>query len=224
MVQQAWAATRSGDKDEAVARFGEAEEIYRRLRQTYDGAGRFDEAGHFFSKEMTMRRMLMPRWSVARVWSKTVDLFCAYGESPPRVIGSAALLNLACAVVYFAVGIKSADGIIGFDSGGTIGENIHHYLNCVYYSVVTFTTLGYGDMTPPDGIARPLAATVDQYSFEARPAHLRSLGKRSARDRLACTQHHHQPAPWQDPRARQVPLKSSHVLHYRIALMAPSPS
>ena len=28
----------------------------------------------------------------------------------------------------------------------------------MYYSVVTFTTLGYGDMTPPDGIARPLAA------------------------------------------------------------------
>ena len=68
--QQAWAAERRGDREEALVRFEEAEEVYRRLRQTNDGAGRFDEAGHFFSKEMTMRRMLMPRWSVDRSWSK----------------------------------------------------------------------------------------------------------------------------------------------------------
>ncbi len=151
-------ALREGRTEDACAAFEEAEEIYRILRRSYDGAGRFEAAGHFFSREMTMRRMLLPRWSVGRAWSRTVDLFCAYGESPPRVIGSAALLNLLCAVIYFAVGVKGPDGRIGFDIQAGIGANVLDYLNCVYYSVVTFTTRGYGDITPSDGLARPLAA------------------------------------------------------------------
>ncbi len=94
---------------------------------------------------------------MARLWSKTVDLFCAYGESPPRVIGASVLLNLLCAVVYFIVGIEGKNGWAEFDPDSDLATNLFGYLNCVYYSVVTFTTLGYGDMTP-EGIAKPLAA------------------------------------------------------------------
>ncbi|MFH1570791.1 MAG: potassium channel family protein, partial [Gemmatimonadota bacterium] len=32
------------------------------------------------------------------------------------------------------------------------------YVNCLYYSTITFTTCGYGDVTPPEGVLRPLAA------------------------------------------------------------------
>ncbi len=39
----------------------------------------------------------------------------------------------------------------------TIEEKCHLLLSCLYYSVVTFTTLGYGDFTPI-GISRAIAA------------------------------------------------------------------
>jgi hypothetical protein len=123
----------------------------------YDAAGRFEQAGHFFSKEMTMRRMMMSKWSGGRIFSKFVDLFCAYGESPPRVIGASIGLVLVCATFFFIVGVNGPDGPLGFDPNASLYLNSKSYLNCVYYSIVTFTTLGYGDITPR-GFARPVAA------------------------------------------------------------------
>ena len=152
-------AVRDRDQEEALKKFEEAEEVYRTLRRTYDGAGRFEQAGVFFRREMTMRRMLMPRWSGARLWSKVVDIFCAYGESPPRVILSAILLNLAAATVFFFIGINGPDGPHGFDPSSSLAWNLESYFDCVYYSVVTFTTLGYGEFTPPTMVTRSLAAT-----------------------------------------------------------------
>lgn len=156
--EEAFRLQRQGKRDDAVATFLEAEEIYRTLRRSYDGAGRFEQAGYFFRKEMTMRRMIMPRWSIDRMWSKMVDLFCAYGESPPRVIGFSLLFNLLCAFAYFAIGVNGPNGPLVFDAHAGILTNLKQYGNCVYYSVVTFTTLGYGEITPPEGILRPLAA------------------------------------------------------------------
>lgn len=161
-AREAKAAGRTG---EAREKFEEAEEVYRALRQAYDGAGRFEQAGFFFRREMTMRRMLLPRWSLDRVWSKAVDIFCAYGESPPRVIVSAVVINLVVAIIFWITGINGPDigftrddGRIGMDPTAGLGQNLSAYLHCVYYSVVTFTTLGYGEMTPPTLLTRHLAA------------------------------------------------------------------
>jgi hypothetical protein len=158
-------AKSAGRKEEAQEKFEEAEEVYRALRQAYDGAGRFEQAGFFFRREMTMRRMLLPRWSLDRLWSKLVAVFCAYGESPPRVIISAVVLNLLAAVAFFVTGINGPDigfaredGRIGMDLSAGFWQNVSAYLHCVYYSVVTFTTLGYGEMTPPTLLTRHLAA------------------------------------------------------------------
>lgn len=152
-------ALSEGRDDDARAKFEEAEEVYRILRRAYDGAGRFEEAGGFFRREMKMRRMLMPRWSGGRVWSKVVDLFCAYGESPPRVIVSAALLNVVMAFVYFVAGVSGPDGELRLDLSRGIGINVENYLNCLYYAVVTFTTLGYGEIMPTTLLTRHLAST-----------------------------------------------------------------
>ena len=67
------------------------------------------------------------------------------------------MLNLLCAVIYFIDGVKGPDGRLQFDAAAGIGDSLMGYLTCVYYSIVTFTTLGYGDFTP-DGISRPLSA------------------------------------------------------------------
>ena len=45
-------ASREGRRDDARARFEEAEEIYRKLRQAYDSMGRFVMAGGIFNRSM----------------------------------------------------------------------------------------------------------------------------------------------------------------------------
>jgi hypothetical protein len=151
------AAAAEGDAERARVSHLEAEEVYRGLRRAYDGAGRSDDAGYFFRKEMTMRRMIMPFWSARRIWSKLVDLFCGYGEQPQRVIGFSLLLIAACAALFFVLGVRAPEGVIGYDSAHGLAANAGDLLDCAYFSFVTFTTLGYGDITPR-GLARPVAA------------------------------------------------------------------
>jgi hypothetical protein len=45
-----------------------------------------------------------------------------------------------------------------FDPSASMMTNLSHFAECVYYSVVTFTTLGYSDEARQVWIVRPLAA------------------------------------------------------------------
>lgn len=150
-------AERAGKAGEAREFFQEAEEVYRNLSRAYDAAGLGESAGIFFQKRMVMRRRLMPRWSWARAWSKLVDLCSGYGENPERVVASSLALILLCATAYFCIGVEGPNGHMQLDSNANLAVNTANYLNCIYFSVVTFTTLGYGDITPR-GLAEALSA------------------------------------------------------------------
>jgi hypothetical protein len=45
---------------------------------------------------------------------------------------------------YFLIKYNSMGSLIMFDSG----ETIHNIMDCVYYSFITYTTLGFGDLIP----------------------------------------------------------------------------
>lgn len=137
--------------------YQQAEEIYRNLRKTYEGSGLFEQAGYFFEHEMRMRRYQMPIRSVKRMLSTAVDLFCGYGERPLRVIMFSLLTVICFSMAFFLLGLVSADGPIVIDFQKSFTDNIKYFLECLYFSVVTFTTLGYGDITPMP-ISRPVAA------------------------------------------------------------------
>ena len=156
--QRAIRAERGGDRDESREKFKEAEAVYRTLRQAYAARAEPRQAGLFFRREMTILRRLMPLWSGNRAWFKLVDLTCAYGESPPRVIISALVLNLTCAVGYYFAGILSPEGPVKFNPSAGLETNLEHFFECVYYSVVTFTTLGYSDEARQIWLVRPLAS------------------------------------------------------------------
>ena len=156
--QQAIQAERDGNRDESRKKFKEAEEVYRTLRRVYAARAEPRRSGVFFRREMTILRRLMPLWSGNRAWSKLVDLTCAYGESPPRVIVSALVLNLACAVWYFLFGVNGPEGPVKFNPVAGLETNVEHFFECVYYSVVTFTTLGYSDEARQSWVIRPVAS------------------------------------------------------------------
>ncbi|MBT4044247.1 MAG: hypothetical protein HOK21_03255 [Rhodospirillaceae bacterium] len=155
---EADAARAAGERAAEISSCTEAEEIYRNLRKQSESTGHFETAGAFFVLEMTMRRYQMRALSLSRLFSKTVDLFCGYGERPFRVVLVSISVILSCALLYFAFGITDHAGIVIFDPATGLAENSMSFLNVLYFSVVTFTTLGYGDMSPI-GITRLIAAS-----------------------------------------------------------------
>lgn len=136
--------------------YEQAEEICRNIRNVAANQGLVDMAGHFFYKEMTMRRKQHAKLSAKRWISKFVDLTCGYGERPMNVIIFSWAVILISALCFYLFGIVEQGQLLG---GGQISSEgwLHDVLTSIYYSVVTFTTLGYGDIVPI-GFSRFFAA------------------------------------------------------------------
>lgn len=150
-------ARREGRQAEARDFFEQAEEICRNLRKVSELQGLFELAGHFFYAEMLMRRYQMPKWSFRRAISKLVDVFCGYGERPLRVILFSLCFILMCGITYFLLGINDSGQLLRLDLDQSGLVNIQTFFKTLYFSVVTFTTLGYGDLVPV-GPSRVVAA------------------------------------------------------------------
>ncbi|MBO2630024.1 ion channel [Shewanella algae] len=150
-------AERVGEREIAHDYFEQAEEIYRDLRKAAEREGLFAMAGLYIRRELTMRRHLLPKWSGRRMLSKLIDLFCGYGEDPLRVVIFSLALVFVCAFIYCFTGVSYDGRIHQFAPGRAITDYLSLFGNCLYYSVVTFTTLGYGDFTPV-GFSRAVAA------------------------------------------------------------------
>ena len=150
-------AVNVGEKEIAIDYFEQAEEIYRDLRKAAEREGLFTMSGECIRKELTMRRYQMPKYSFKRFVSKTIDIFCGYGEAPMRVIGFSMGLILVCAILYLFTGLSYDSHVHVFNRENDFTTNLFLFFNCIYYSVVTFTTLGYGDFTPI-GFSKAIAA------------------------------------------------------------------
>ncbi len=155
--KEAKSAIKSGNIKTAIDNFEQAEEIYRDLRKHAEHEGIFSLSGDFIQKELTMRRMQLPKYSRKRLVSKMVDIFCGYGEAPLRIIGLSIAIIIFCAGIYTFTGLNYQGEILSYNHQLTTSENFSLFLSCLYYSVVTFTTLGYGDFTPV-GLSRAVAA------------------------------------------------------------------
>ncbi len=155
--KDAKAAKNAGNTTASIDYLEQAEEIYRDLRKHAEHEGIFTLSGFFIQKELTMRRLQLPRYSFKRLLSKMVDIFCGYGEAPLRIIGLSIAIIFLCALLYSFTGLNYQDSIQIISSDNTLKENFGLFLSSLYYSVVTFTTLGYGDFTPV-GLSRAIAA------------------------------------------------------------------
>ena len=93
------------------------------------------------------------------------DYIYQYGENPKRVIRFALIIIFLFAIILNFSGIINSDRsnliieIIKENQGDGytlryFGPILGSFLNCLYFSVVTFTTLGYGDFQPAVGASR----------------------------------------------------------------------
>ncbi|MCJ7570851.1 MAG: ion channel [Candidatus Thermoplasmatota archaeon] len=102
---------------------------------------------YFYRKRLMTKRHLLDWKSHKRdvkalfafVINRTWEALCGYAERPWRVIRTMFLTIFICAIIYHFAwgGPVSKEGI----SSGS-------FLDSLYFSGVTFTTLGYGDLHP----------------------------------------------------------------------------
>jgi len=155
--------------EERLGGFKIAIDTYRQLKAWHANVGMHDIAGKFFFREMTARRndywwsdilmpvtdfyqtakfkkfpkALFPRKPFHWAWSAFLNLLCGYGEKPERVGIWAAVVVLGLAAAYYFWGSFSSDS--PWDT--------------LYYSVASFTALGYGQWAPqPSGWAKGVGA------------------------------------------------------------------
>ena len=137
------------------ARPREGETAYRLAKQAAQERGDYTEAGRYhYAEQCAIDDRLMHE---AGVWPRFHGLVrflfgrvvFGYGERPwhPLLLGLAIIV--ACALIF-----GCGDGVVPDPESAQTSVGWWQY---GYFSVVTFTTLGYGDYRPKQGWAQALA-------------------------------------------------------------------
>ncbi len=135
-----------------------AYESYRLLKHHLYDKGLYEDGSWAAYRELTMERRHFFKTRDARYFpSLMMDLVSGYTEKPNRVILSAFLIVLAFGVAYYLlnVPVPSADMARATRTG---------FLECFYFSFITFTTVGYGDLIPRPVAGFQLLACVEAFS------------------------------------------------------------
>lgn len=129
-----------------------AEEAYRNLKRYFLANGRYNDASWASFKEKTMERLLLKKGkNPAYLPNLIMNLLCGYGEKPHRIVLSSVFVILFYAVIFLVL------NAITYAPSAAYQMSLGDY---IYYSIITFTTVGYGDFIPKSAlISRLLAAS-----------------------------------------------------------------
>lgn len=126
-----------------------AEESYCNAKMAYTEAGAYEDAGRMYYEEMVMKRMLMKKSSMQRLTSYFYDLLCGYGEKPRNIVICWGVMIVSFALIYLFPSGLAYSGTLEI-SDSFLARAFHS----LYFSVLTFATLGYGNFEPK-GYMRP---------------------------------------------------------------------
>ena len=128
-----------------------AEESYRDLKKYFLERAMHNDASWASFKEKTMERLILKKnRSLHYFPSLVMGALCGYGEKPSRIVLSALSTIALFAAAYFFLGSVHSSASPDYPM---------KWSDYLYYSAITFTTVGYGDFVPkPFGLFRLLAA------------------------------------------------------------------
>lgn len=115
-------------------------QLLKNARIQYQLYGNHDEASRIFTLEKSLEYQDAPK-----IKKIALFLYCLssnYGESPKRVLWNCFWILLISTFIVF--GLEIAVG------SGQEANSLTVFINSGYFSVVTFTTLGYGDFYPEE--------------------------------------------------------------------------
>jgi len=105
-------------------------------------------------RDLARRDLIRILWVLDYVFLR---LPTAYGGSIGRLFVTWATLILGFALLYALLGFAGLQPLVRVTASGQL--DAASLGDALYFSVVTFTTLGYGDVRPSQGLASGLAAT-----------------------------------------------------------------
>jgi hypothetical protein len=141
------AAEKKNNRQSALEKYKEAEEIYRNIKLSLRDQGHSRDESPFFHREKIMQRKQMPIFSPGRIFSKVMDMTTGYGEKPLNVLTTMAFDIFMAAIFYGLFGVQQGDKILSFGSKNPSGL-MDTLGNLIYFSCVVFTTVGFGDILP----------------------------------------------------------------------------
>jgi len=158
--------------------FSQAKEIYLLLKNNFHSIGKYEDESWAFKKEKDMERKSYRHFKSLHkwLWSCFLNAIYGYGEKPERVIVSAMVIIIIFSFVFMHFGIDANPQLdtipkynilkelfMGIRYGDLLVRlkdiSLEQIKNCLYFSTVTFTTLGYGDFRPLEGWSRIFAGT-----------------------------------------------------------------
>lgn len=152
-------------EDELSPNWKELEGIYRRLKQSYQKYGDNSTAGKLYYQEMECKRKQLRGFDKG-FWYIFYKRLCGYGEIPFNVIFTSLFIIFMFSFFYLFGGIEFVGSSVLKESPNLIEYNLslnfvdiqwaisnidmiyEDFLVCLYTSIITFTTLGYGDIHP----------------------------------------------------------------------------
>ena len=146
---EAESALSSGNKDLAKEKYKESEDIYRALKISLQAQSLGEDAGKIFLREMIVKRKQLPFFSPLRIAHKFAHLAFGYGEKIGNILYSIITVIIISAIIYGIEGVSYGDYTLGFwGDVEQFGGILHVVGNLLYFSVVVFSTVGFGEIVP----------------------------------------------------------------------------
>lgn len=113
--------------------------LIRKCRIFYEQSGNRSKSSLLFVLEVDIEKR--SKNILSQIFLFFYWMLAEYGESPVRVLGSCFLIVIVWAWIYNSMGIS-------YNLSDKMGKE-KEFITNIYFSIVTFTTLGYGDFSPP---------------------------------------------------------------------------
>ena len=130
-------------------KYRESEDIYRALKISLQFQSLGEDTSKMFLREMIVKRKQLPRFSPLRFAHKFAHLAFGYGEKIGNILYSILVVLVTCTLIYGINGVDYQERNLSF-----FADDIQEYGylktfgNLFYFSVVVFSTVGFGEITP----------------------------------------------------------------------------
>lgn len=163
-----------GSEVDSKDAFDAATWVYRHIQEVSRRNALFQQAEKYFFREKDLRRRFA--WKdgnyLLALRSEGARWIMGYGRNPWRALGSSAVIVVVCALLFpFLGGLRetTTGNPITYSLQFPLESSLNYWITVfgksLYFSVVTFATLGYGDIKPIGGAARALAGIETLVGF-----------------------------------------------------------